>query len=276
MTTGTEAPGRLSEPTVFGQPEGVRTRVAEVGPGVVGLCHACSPRKEAGNEDSVAVAPWGREGALLMVADGCGGHIGGAEASGEAVAALVDASLAREPETDQSAAMIDGVWEANRRVIAMQRGAACTLAVVGIEGRTARPMHVGDSEIVIVGQRGRERFRTIAHSPTGYMLEAGLIDEAEALAHKDRHVVSNVVGMEDMRIDVGPTIELAQRDTILVASDGLFDNLLLDEIKELIRKGPMEDVVEGLLDAAWERMTEPQEGRPSKRDDLSFVVFRLS
>lgn len=276
MTAGTEAPGRLLEPTVFAQPEGVRTLVAEVGSGVVGLCHACSPRKETGNEDSVGVVPWGPHGALLTVADGCGGHVAGAEAAGEAIAALVDSGNNREPDTDQATALIDAIWEANRRVIAMQRGAACTLAVVGIEGRIARPVHVGDSEIVIVGQRGRERFRTIAHSPTGYMLEAGLIDEAEALAHKDRHVVSNVVGTEDMRIDVGPTIELAARDTVLIASDGLFDNLLLDEIKELIRKGPMEEVVDGLLGAARDRMTTPQEGMPSKRDDLSFVVFRLS
>lgn len=275
MSTATDTPGRLSEATVFAQPEGVRTLVAEVGSGVVGLCHACSPRKVSGNEDAVAVAPWERDGALLIVADGCGGHLAGAEAAQEAIGALVEAGE-HHGEVDQATAMIDGIWEANRRVIAMQRGSACTLAAVGIEGRTARPLHVGDSEIVIVGQRGRERFRTIAHSPTGYMLEAGLIDEAEALSHKDRHVVSNVVGTEDMRIDVGPTIELATRDTVLVASDGLFDNLMLDEIKELIRKGPMEEVVEGLYRAAWGRMTEPTPGLPSKRDDLSFVVFRLA
>ena len=283
MTTSLDAPDRLTRATVFAQPEGVRTLVAPVGPGLVGLCHACSPVKEAGNEDAVAVAPWGDGGALLIVADGCGGHVGGAEAAEAAIGALLDAAEASSGDPDQpgdlGAVMVEGVQEANRRVLAMGRGSACTLAVVGVEGTdgavAARSLHVGDSEIVIVGQRGRERFRTIAHSPVGYMLEAGLIDEAEALSHEERHLVSNVVGAESMRIDVGPTITLATRNTVLLASDGLFDNLLFEEIKELIRKGPLEEVVEGLLGAAWGRMTEPTDGMPSKNDDLSFVVFRL-
>lgn len=283
MSTSLEAPDRLSHAAVFDQPEGVRALVAPVGPGLVGLCHACSPSKVIGNEDSVGVVPWGEEGALLIVADGCGGHAGGAEAAEAAIGAVLDAleAASSNPDApaDLGAAMVEGVQEANRRVLATGRGSACTIAMVGIErgpdGVVARPLHVGDSEIVIVGQRGRERFRTIAHSPVGYMLEAGLIDEAEALAHEDRHVVSNVVGTEQMRIDVGPTVTLALRDTVLVASDGLFDNLMLEEIKELIRKGPMEEVVESLYSAASQRMTEPMPGLPSKNDDLSFAVFRL-
>ncbi len=55
--------------------------------------------------------------------------------------------------------------------------------------------------------------------------------------HEERHLVSNVVGTDDMRIELGPPLKLARYDTVLLASDGLLDNLYTDEIVELIRKG---------------------------------------
>lgn len=272
--TDIEAPERLTAPAVFGQPDGVRALVAPCGPGTIGMCHACNPGRESANEDVVGVVPLGDEGVALVVADGCGGHVGGADAAREAVDAVVEALDGVRGEEDIAAAMLVGIAQANHRVLALGRGAACTIAMVAIDGRAARPAHVGDSEIVIVGQRGREHFRCIPHSPTGYALESGLISEAQALSHAQRHVVSNVVGWDEMRIDMGPTIQLAARDTVLVASDGLFDNLLFDEIKTIIRKGPIEEVVEALREAATGRMIEPDDGMPSKRDDLSFVVYR--
>ena len=63
-------------------------------------------------------------------------------------------------------------------------------------------------------------------------------------------------------------------DTLLLASDALFDNLRTDEIVERIRKGPIESSADRLSADAQRRMTEPTPGEPSKPDDLSFVIFR--
>ena len=49
----------------------------------------------------------------------------------------------------------------------------------------------------------------------------------------------NVIGSSDMRVEVGPALQLAARDTVLLASDGLFDNLYIDEIVDTIRRGPL-------------------------------------
>ena len=92
-------------------------------------------------------------------------------------------------------------------------GAATTLTVVEIEGESVRPFHVGDSFMLITGQRGKVKSRTIPHSPTGYAVASGLLDEKEALHHDERHVISNVIGSAEMRIDVGSPIELAPKDT---------------------------------------------------------------
>ena len=59
--------------------------------------------------------------------------------------------------------------------------------------------------------------RTVAHSPVGYAEEAGLLDREEAIHHAHRHLVSNMLGMPEMHIEVGPPLTLDARDTIVLA-----------------------------------------------------------
>jgi serine/threonine protein phosphatase PrpC len=192
-------------------------------------------------------------------------------------------SLVRELEAyggnnDQllRAALINGIEHANREVQQLGLGAATTLAVVQIQNRTVRPYHVGDSLVLIVGNRGKLKLQTIPHSPVGYAVEAGVLDEADAMHHEDRHVVSNMVGAADMRIEVGAPLEMAPRDTLVVASDGLSDNLHVDEVAERVRKGPLPRAVKNVVGGARQRMTAAPQGCPSKPDDLTVVAFRLA
>jgi serine/threonine protein phosphatase PrpC len=128
--------------------------------------------------------------------------------------------------------------------------------------------------ILVMGQRGKIKLQTVSHSPVGFAVEAGVIDEAEAMHHEDRHLVSNVLGASDMRIEVGSTLTLSPRDTLLLSSDGLFDNLHRDEIVERMRRGPLLEGARRLSQDAVRRMTRPVGGNPSKPDDLTFVAFR--
>ena len=114
----------------------------------------------------------------------------------------------------------------------------------------------------------------MAHSPTGYAMEAGLLDEAAALRHEERHLVLNYVGQETMRIEVGACVRVAPHDTLLVASDGLADNLTLEEIVATVRKGPLYGAADRLAELARRRMTQPSGGAPSKPDDLTFLLYR--
>ncbi len=128
--------------------------------------------------------------------------------------------------------------------------------------------------ILVMGQRGKIKLQTVSHSPVGFAVEAGVIDEAEAMHHEDRHLVSNVLGASDMRIEVGSTLTLSPRDTLLLSSDGLFDNLHRDEIVERMRKGPLLEAARRLGQDSVRRMTRPVGENPSKPDDLTFVVLR--
>lgn len=171
-------------------------------------------------------------------------------------------------------AILDGLERANQRIQSEANGSATTIVVVEIRDREIRTYHVGDSMVLVCGLRGKLKFQTVSHSPVGFAVEAGMIDEEEAMHHVDRHIVSNVIGSPEMRIEIGPSLRLAPRDTVLLATDGLFDNLHVSEIVERVRKGALEDAVARLANDATERMLHPAPGVPSKPDDLTIVAFR--
>lgn len=233
------------------------------------------PEKETENEDTVAIIPYGPGAAVLVVADGAGGLPAGKRASLTVVQTLA-ASLqsAMDKTMLLRTAILNGIEAANAAVLGLANGSATTLTVITIEGLTARSYQVGDSEAIILGQRGVIKFQTTVHSPTGFAVEAGFLDERAALLHEERHLVSNFIGTADMRIDVGATVELSPRDTILLASDGLMDNVHLDEIIECVRKGSLSDAASSVAELAHRRMQAPCAGQPSKPDDLSLILFR--
>lgn len=250
---------------------------AAVGGGDVFAYTCRAPDKDTENEDTVAVIPYGPEAAVLVVADGAGGLPAGKRASATAVASLAASMQAAMEETMQlRTAILNGIDAANAAVQAIGNGSATTLTVVTIEGRTVRPYQVGDSEALVVGQRGLVKLQTTPHSPTGFAVEAGFLDKKEALHHEDRYLVSNFLGTADMRIDVGAEMTLDPLDTILLASDGLMDNVHLDEIIERVRKGPLPEAAGRLVSLAERRMTGVAPSQPSKPDDLSVVLFRKS
>ncbi len=234
-----------------------------------------SPDRETENEDCAAVIPYGPEAAVLVVADGAGGLPAGRLASQTAVTTLVSSLQDSGQKTIVlRTAVLDGIEAANEAVLAMASGAATTFTVVTIEGRIARAYQIGDSEGMVVGQRGLLRLQTPVQSPTGFAVEAGFLNEREALHHQDRHLVSNFLGSSEMRIDIGHAVKLQARDTILLASDGLMDNVLVGEIVERIRKGPLDKAADAVVALARRRMSGTAPEQPSKPDDLTLLLFR--
>jgi serine/threonine protein phosphatase PrpC len=142
------------------------------------------------------------------------------------------------------------------------------------EGVVCRPYHAGDSSILVCGGRGRVKVSIVPHSPVGYAVEAGLLGAEEALHHSDLNVVSNLDGMSDMRIDLGPRLLLSPRDTITVGTDGLFDNLQAEEIVATVRKGPIDRARSRLATMAEQRMEQGEGTNPSKPDDMAFLIYR--
>ncbi|WP_437204479.1 PP2C family protein-serine/threonine phosphatase [Planctomicrobium sp. SH664] len=269
-----------------------------LGTGTAAWLTSRSPGKASLNEDAVAVLPINQNRGLLFVADGLGGHRGGREASRQLLQALKKATrrMVTGPvsaplvisrvvpiptvtplpagEVDSRAIILDQIERVNRRLIRSRTSGASTLALVEFHGARVRTYHIGDSEVLIVSRQGRVKYATVSHSPVGYAYEAGLLTEEDALLHPDRHLVSNVVGSESMSVQIGPWVTLSPCDTVLLGSDGLFDNLRQAEIIEYIRKGKLPESVRQLAERARKRMTFPAPDRPSKPDDLTILAYR--
>jgi serine/threonine protein phosphatase PrpC len=233
-----------------------------------------NPLKETSNEDCLAWYRVDDTTAVFAVADGCGGMRGGEQASRlalEALGASIDAN--RDRPNRLRAAILDGIEEANQSIRSLRIGAACTLAVVEYHRGTIRGYHAGDTQVLVMGVRGRIRYQSICHSPVGFAVESGWLGAEEAMHHEDRHLVSNVVGCDSMRIEIGPSIRLGALDTVVIGSDGLFDNVTIPGVVDRLRKGNLQNAVGSLVDTAIARM-HGVDGEPSKPDDISVIALR--
>jgi len=240
--------------------------------GRVVLFSVRAPGKTSGNEDASALISIDDRNGLIVVADGLGGHADGALASRMAIDELVDATRAAVAAGGGlREAVLQGIDAANQAIMELGNGAATTLAVTEITEAGMRTYHVGDSTILVTGQRGLLKQQTIQHSPIGHAVESGLLDEAGAMQSEERHLVSNVVGSQEMRVELGPLRKLATYDTVVMASDGLADNLMVEEIIEHVRKGPLEKAAGKLMNACLQVMLAG--GHP---DDLTVALYRPS
>ncbi len=240
------------------------------GSAAVFTCIAPDGREQ--NQDAVDLVARPNEEGVLIVCDGAGGLPGGQSAS-ETVVRSIRESV-QNWDLEIRSAVLSGIDEANAAIQKDGSGGGSTLAAVQVRENVIRTYHVGDSTILIVGQRGRIKAQTRDHSPTAYAVESGYLDEADAIHHEERHLVSNLVGCAPMSIEVGPRYTLAAYDTVVLGSDGLFDNVYLEEIAEIVRKGPIGRCAETLAALALQRILHPEAGNPSKLDDVTFIIYR--
>jgi serine/threonine protein phosphatase PrpC len=235
---------------------------------------APAPHKESANEDAAALVSVEPASNVLIVADGVGGQQAGDEAARIAVESIIDALRKNRESQSLRDSILDGIEQANRRILAMGKGAATTVVVAEIQQRQLRTYYVGDSLILLTGQRGRLKFQNTSHSPVGYALESGFINEEQAIHHEERNLVSNVIGTAEMSIEIGPVMKISPRDTLVLSSDSLPDNLYVDEIIESVRTGKLEQAAVRLMDSVDQRMRNPGVDHPCHSDDFTFILYR--
>ena len=159
-------------------------------------------------------------------------------------------------------------------MLGLARGAATTLVVAQLDATRLRSYHVGDSELLPSASAAASSSASCRIRRRASPSRPVLLDEDEAVQHDQRHVLFNVIGSSDMRVEVGPALQLAVRDTVLLASDGLFDNLFIDEIVDTIRSGPLDEAADRLVGACRRACERERHDQPSKPDDLTIVLYR--
>ena len=239
--------------------------------GVVCGVSVASPSKETGNEDNFLIEELSSSGLLLAVSDGMGGHKGGAFASKTAIEYIKPLRKLKN-ESEYVGALVHSVESAHRKIKKKGIGAGATLTGVLIYKNLVRFFSIGDSKGIHFGGRGTIKYETIEHSPIGFAVKSGLIEEAQELFSEESHLISNVLGHGEIRIEVSQSMKVLKKDTVLLASDGLLANLSTEEIIHFFRKGILKENMKSLTNAAHKKM-ESESGHP---DDLTIVAFQRS
>jgi PPM family protein phosphatase len=188
-----------------------------------------TPREESNSH------PGGR---LLVVADGMGGHRGGATAS-RLAGETVKAQYLGSETYDIGQALREALTRANARIFseaqanADLRGMGTTTSALVVKDNQAWFAHVGDSRIYIV--RGDEiRQITEDHSLVASMVREGLLTPKEAETHPRRNVLQRSMGVsEDVEIDVSGPFSIQENDVFILCSDGLHGLVKEPELKQI-------------------------------------------
>ena len=226
------------------------------------------PGHDDKNEDALGVFEGSDGHVCLVVADGVGGLANGHEASAFVVAKIKEWMSKENPPT-----LEEFIKKANDALMEKIPRAGTTISVVEVNGAALLSSHAGDSTTMVVGQKGRVKLKVDNHSPVGMSESLGLIDEDQALHHPKRHYLNNMLGDPALWVETHE-MTLAARDTVLLASDGLWDNLYISEVVDIIRAGKLSDAALMLANAATSRMDTPGTPSPSKPDDLTFILYR--
>ncbi|WP_412473721.1 PP2C family protein-serine/threonine phosphatase [Halobacteriovorax sp. YZS-1-1] len=213
------------------------------------------------NEDSLFIS--GDEKSFVFgVADGAGGHPRGRDAS-----VAISEEISKYSANSNS---LDLIEAANQKVNDLKAGARATLAFAEIKYDNIRFYHVGDSEILYWNAHGNELYTSTPHSGVGHMVKAGVLGQEESLSHPERNYVNNLMGDDLIKIESTSSSIMKKGHTVLIGSDGLFDNIPHDTLTELIGQGGFDKSFEDLVNFCKTQT----EDKWLKFDDTSFVVIR--
>jgi PPM family protein phosphatase len=278
--------------------------VDEVYPSLVAAAHGRTDRGRTrpANEDHFLIAPPADPSArrgnglpesttfeyysdhLLVVADGMGGHAGGAQASELAVTAVETALLsslhwllslhATEEQGDihVSSEMCAALQRADMYVCEEAARSSqfsdmgTTLTAAYLHGSRLFVAHAGDSRCYLL--RGRKMYRlTQDHTLVNEMLQHGVLESEDDAQGHFRHVVTNFVGgpKPGVRVEVH-RVRLAPGDAVLLCTDGLTGMLTDPQIAAILEAYPDPREASGrLIDAA---------NAAGGRDNITAVVAR--
>jgi PPM family protein phosphatase len=205
----------------------------------------------------------GGEGLLMVLADGMGGHQGGAVASSMAVSTFIQAygSAVAEPETGRlEQALLAANYEIAREATSEPglRGMGCTLVGVTITPRGVQWISVGDSPLFLF-RNGELKRLNADHSMVPVLQHAvsqGVLSDSEAASHPERQALRSAVTGKDLNlVDLqSEPVELLPGDRLLLVSDGIF-TLSASRIIQLIAQHadwPAEELSRHLVQAVSE------------------------
>lgn len=251
------------------------------------------------NEDSFLAS---EKDHIFAVADGMGGHKGGAIASkmaldtfGEVVkAGLKEACDAGSENTDirleQRRTMeiptqvVDGIGKRKQMLSEVAIREACirvfecskaepdlkgmgtTLTALYYDGKDLQLVHVGDSRAYRLRKNKLKRLTT-DHSWVSEQISAGTMSEDEAKESEFKHVITRSIGYERFVEVDSSLLQVEGEDVYLLCSDGLSNYIEDIELENIMMHTESDSLCDVLIDLAKSRGGD---------DNISVVVAKAS
>lgn len=230
------------------------------------------------NEDACFIIP---NQDVYIVADGVGGNNSGEIASRSAVECLAafvkanDLDLCKSPE-DIFGFIAEAIDIANKAVYEKGttdpscRGMATTVVMTYIKDGSAYLANIGDSRAYLF-REGRLKRITKDHTYVNELIDKGLITEKDAESHSQKNVITKALGAEQSVEPDFYKVSLADRDIMMLCSDGLYGEVGEDKITEMLTRADsekmlMNDLCADLVDEAI---------LAGGRDNITVICIRI-
>ncbi|NOS89421.1 MAG: Stp1/IreP family PP2C-type Ser/Thr phosphatase [Methylococcaceae bacterium] len=200
-------------------------------------------------------------GQLFVVADGMGGHNGGAKAAELTVDGLVN-FLA---ETQNSLGIEDairGAFEKTNQTIYQQahsgdpatEGMGSTAVLLLVYKQIAKIAHVGDSRVYLF-RNGKLSLLTKDHTLVQKMVDAGMLTPEQARNHPSASLLDRAMGNRaEIAVEIHSDLRLKAGDGILLCSDGLSGYVEDQDIEAaLTEPATAQEYVDRLLELAYQK-----------------------
>ncbi|MBI2277543.1 MAG: serine/threonine-protein phosphatase [Dechloromonas sp.] len=230
-------------------------------------------RKE--QQDRVAILPHARKRgvALAVVADGMGGHTGGALAA-EQVIHTAKNNLEHFSPADESPQCLleNSMREAHTMIKASrfmnEKDPHSTAVMLLLQPGRMTWGHCGDSRLYHF--RGKQLVgRTVDHSYVEHLVSTGKITAEQALTHPNRNVLlTSLGGQEEPKFDFAETEDLMAGDAFVLCSDGLWAYFDDAEMAGLVADNSARKACEALIDKARQRGA-------GSGDNVSLAIIKL-
>jgi len=209
------------------------------------------------NQDRLAYS-YSKDALLLVVADGMGGYKNGDLAAELAVKTITKAFQRLAVPTLSSPAkfLIDHIQQIHDMIdqFAQERemleSPRTTIVVAVVQRGMLYCAHVGDSRLYHF-RDGHLLYRTEDHSIVQSMYNKGIISKADMSEHPYRHKIYSCLGGDTPpKIDLSDRCELAEGDTILLCTDGVWGSVSDEQMKRSLNTPSINDGVTALLNQA--------------------------
>jgi PPM family protein phosphatase len=219
---------------------------------------------------------------LFLVADGMGGHRAGERASALAVVAIEQFTLntfkwffgSNDTEAQKVLAQFQSALSQADASILKEAaehpelsGMGTTVTMAFHLGAQLCVVHVGDSRAYVY-RDGELHQLTQDHTVTGDMVRSGSLRPDEVAGHRLRHVITNVVGGQELGVTVEVrAFEVQAGDRLLLCSDGLTEMVTNEAIAATLEAEPAPEV------AATKLLAQANDG--GALDNITLVIVRF-